>query len=209
MAGWRLTTRASVHCPRRARSTSTFMQTTSIQFGQCSRWTSSASSASANSLPLPTDGWRTRRSGRARRSVHPVAHDAGQSGRSARRQRGRAPRRRAMVRPRSSGVADDRGGGNGLNLIKASNLQPGACSLFGHLSGPAPLHQPGARALSGSFFGGDEGNRTPDIYLAKVALCQLSYVPVGAQGDHDGEGCYRPVCNVGTPRRVEWVDVAA
>ena len=24
---------------------------------------------------------------------------------------------------------------------------------------------------------GDEGNRTPDIYLAKVALCQLSYVP--------------------------------
>ena len=25
--------------------------------------------------------------------------------------------------------------------------------------------------------GGDEGNRTPDIYLAKVALCQLSYVP--------------------------------
>ena len=25
---------------------------------------------------------------------------------------------------------------------------------------------------------GDEGNRTPDIYLAKVALCQLSYVPV-------------------------------
>ncbi len=26
--------------------------------------------------------------------------------------------------------------------------------------------------------GGDEGNRTPDIYLAKVALYQLSYVPV-------------------------------
>ena len=56
--------------------------------------------------------------------------------------------------------------------------------------------------LSWSSFGGDEGNRTPDIYLAKVALCQLSYVPVAAQGDHDGEGCYRPVCNVGTPRRV-------
>ena len=26
-------------------------------------------------------------------------------------------------------------------------------------------------------FCGDEGNRTLDIYLAKVALCQLSYVP--------------------------------
>ncbi len=25
---------------------------------------------------------------------------------------------------------------------------------------------------------GDDGNRTHDIYLAKVALCQLSYVPV-------------------------------
>ena len=25
--------------------------------------------------------------------------------------------------------------------------------------------------------GGDDGNRTHDIYLAKVALCQLSYVP--------------------------------
>lgn len=27
------------------------------------------------------------------------------------------------------------------------------------------------------FYGGDDGNRTHDIYLAKVALCQLSYVP--------------------------------
>ena len=26
--------------------------------------------------------------------------------------------------------------------------------------------------------GGDDGNRTHDIYLAKVALCQLSYVPL-------------------------------
>ncbi len=35
--------------------------------------------------------------------------------------------------------------------------------------------------LSWSFDGGDEGNRTLDIYLAKVALCQLSYVPeIGA-----------------------------
>ena len=30
-------------------------------------------------------------------------------------------------------------------------------------------------------FCGDEGNRTPDIHLAKVALCQLSYVPGGGQ----------------------------
>jgi hypothetical protein len=33
--------------------------------------------------------------------------------------------------------------------------------------------------MTRKFNGGDEGNRTPDIYLAKVALCQLSYVPEG------------------------------
>ena len=31
--------------------------------------------------------------------------------------------------------------------------------------------------LAWSCAGGDDGNRTHDIYLAKVALCQLSYVP--------------------------------
>ncbi len=33
--------------------------------------------------------------------------------------------------------------------------------------------------IGGDEEGGDEGNRTPDIYLAKVALYQLSYVPEG------------------------------
>ncbi len=37
------------------------------------------------------------------------------------------------------------------------------------------MHEHACEATSG-----DEGNRTPDIYLAKVALCQLSYVPVTA-----------------------------
>ena len=32
--------------------------------------------------------------------------------------------------------------------------------------------------LTWCFASGDDGNRTHDIYLAKVALCQLSYVPV-------------------------------
>ena len=31
--------------------------------------------------------------------------------------------------------------------------------------------------LTWDFASGDDGNRTHDIYLAKVALCQLSYVP--------------------------------
>ena len=45
--------------------------------------------------------------------------------------------------------------------------------------------------LSWVFFGGDEGNRTPDIYLAKVALCQLSYVPALRYGGRQviGSGC--------------------
>ncbi len=37
-----------------------------------------------------------------------------------------------------------------------------------------------AHGLKNEATSGDEGNRTPDIYLAKVALCQLSYVPVTA-----------------------------
>ena len=37
--------------------------------------------------------------------------------------------------------------------------------------------------IKGGDSGGDEGNRTPDIYLAKVALCQLSYVPEGSHQD--------------------------
>jgi hypothetical protein len=40
-------------------------------------------------------------------------------------------------------------------------------------------------------FRGDEGNRTPDIYLAKVALCQLSYVPEGNPQVSSATGIFR------------------
>ena len=48
---------------------------------------------------------------------------------------------------------------------------------------PSACSSPGAAAPTRSERG-DEGNRTPDIYLAKVALCQLSYVPEGSVRIH-------------------------
>ena len=49
------------------------------------------------------------------------------------------------------------------------------------------------------FSGGDEGNRTPDIYLAKVALCQLSYVPEGSLQDSRTAGIFPEVWRVDFP----------
>ena len=37
------------------------------------------------------------------------------------------------------------------------------------------LINPNAKRLAG--IGGDEGNRTPDLYVANVPLSQLSYIP--------------------------------
>jgi hypothetical protein len=47
------------------------------------------------------------------------------------------------------------------------------CAPGVHLASDLVVHFTAATALTRNFSGGDEGNRTPDIYLAKVALCQL------------------------------------
>ena len=65
-------------------------------------------------------------------------------------------------------------------------FSPGVHAFFGlpHLaSRPAreltrrPEHEKAPPAGGGGFGGGDTGNRTPDLLLAKQALYQLSYVP--------------------------------
>ena len=71
---------------------------------------------------------------------------------------------------------DDMGG----QLVVATSAErrsgePRCRSLleYGHAEGPS------RRAKRASDLGGDTGNRTPDLLLAKQALYQLSYVPEG------------------------------
>ena len=58
-------------------------------------------------------------------------------------------------------------------------LSPAATgTIVARQTGGRKRKSPWQHALPGAFQGGDDGNRTHDILLAKQVLCQLSYVPM-------------------------------
>lgn len=81
---------------------------------------------------------------------------------------------------------------NDLLVQHAVNAVVAGSSMVYRIAGPGPgrhhrrrrRHErgPSRRAETASDLGGDTGNRTPDLLLAKQALYQLSYVPEGASG---------------------------
>ena len=57
------------------------------------------------------------------------------------------------------------------------HARPRACSTFAAMNGMmvSNAYKATSQSVFGRLFGGAEGNRTPDLYIANVALSQLSY----------------------------------